>query len=430
MTTPIGPLWPLWAAALALLLTVLAALIWPLLAEPQEPPAPDADARARLLALYRAQREELEREFDRQTVAPGDRQQALDELDRGLLEDTDRLAAAPPTPLDRPRHRRVAAALLSALLPLAALALYLEVGDPKAVALLAAGTAGGDHAAAGADVDTMVARLEARLRSAPDDIEGWLVLARSREAQENYAAASEAYRTAVDLARRQSLPAEFQARLLADLADALASSRNGALDGPVQAALDEALKLDAHQAKALALAGAAAVRRADIDAARTHWQRLLALLEPGSDIALRVQSDIARLDKGAPAQAAAPAAPPKPAARSAAGIAGTVRLAPALAARVQPGDTLFIVARAAQTGRVPVAVLRLPADRLPAAFALDDSHAMSPELPLSRFDELTVEARISRSGSAQRQAGQPISAPQAVRRGSTGVAIMIDAVER
>ncbi|MNS21484.1 hypothetical protein D3C72_532480 [compost metagenome] len=112
-----------------------------------------------------------------------------------------------------------------------------------------------------------------------------------------------------------------------------------------------------------------------------------------------------------------------------AGLAGSVRLDPALQDRVEPGDTVFIVARAAETGRMPVAVLRLTAAQLPAQFKLDDKNAMTPEMPLSRFDELTIEARISRSGTAQRQPGQPVSLVQTVRRGSTGLTLLIGAIE-
>ena len=142
------------------------------------------------------------------------------------------------------------------------------------------------------------------------------------------------------------------------------------------------------------------------------------LLEPDSDMALRVQNDLAKLEGNKP--------PPAPAV---AGLAGTVRIDPALQDRVQPGDTVFIVARAPSSGRMPVAVLKLTAAQLPAWFTLDDSNAMSADMPLSRFEELFIEARISRSGIAQRQPGQPISPPQTVRRGSSGLVLLIGAIE-
>jgi cytochrome c-type biogenesis protein CcmH len=286
-----NPIWTLWATALALLLIALAGLLWPLLRETTAAPEGRTDIEARLRQLYRAQRDEL----DRQALPPADHRQAVDELQRRLLDDIDRAtAAAPAAAPDGPWRKRMPAAVLSVLLPLAALGLYLQVGDPRAAASLALEQPD-THAGKGIDADAMVARLAARLQQAPDDLEGWMVLARSREVQEDFAAAAQAYQHAAELAARQQAPAELQARLLADLADALASAHGGALDGPVQAALDAALALHPDQPKALALAGTAAARRGDRDAARRHWGQLLPQLEPDSDIALRLRNDMAGL---------------------------------------------------------------------------------------------------------------------------------------
>lgn len=411
-------LWPLWATALALLLLTLGTLLWPLLRESAEPGSPDA-AREQLRRLYRLQREELEREHLAQTISTADYTQAIEELERRLLVDMDGITQ-PPSPAPALAWRRqIPAAVLSLVLPLAAVALYLQVGDPRAAATLALGTPD-SHANTGVDVEAMVGRLEERLKQRPDELEGWIVLARSREVMESFDAAAVAYQRAIVLAQQQGIPTVFQARLHADLADALASARGGVLDKPVQEVLKTALKLDPDQPKALALAGAAAVRSGDRVAARRHWQHLLSLLEPDSDMALRVQNDLARLDGGT-----------LPAAKESqvAGLAGTVRLDPALRDRVQPGDTVFIVARSPASGRMPVAVLKLKASQLPARFTLDDSNAMSQDMPLSRFDELSIEARISRSGTAQRQPGQPVSLPQAVRKGNSGVTLVIGAIE-
>lgn len=468
---------PLWAIAVALLLLALAGLLWPLLREPapsagaDHPATPDAAARERLRSLYRLQREELEREHERQSLGAEDRAQALEELDRRLLDDLDRLpqpVAATATAAgvagrelpradraDRPWLRRIPAAVLSLLLPVAALSLYLHVGDPLAAATLASAPPD-THTAGGDDAEAMVARLEERLRQQPDNLEGWLVLARSREVMEQFDAATRAYQQAVELAAQQQTPPTFQARLHADLADALASAHGGALDGPVPSVLNAALTLDPDQPKALALAGTAAVRTGDLDGARRHWRRLLALLEPGSDMALRVQSDLDTLDGAAPAgpatkapataAAPAPASAPQPQpqppagtapaamqrpapAIRAAGLSGTVRLDPALRERVQPGDVVFIVVRTPSMGRMPVGLLRLTAAQLPAEFVVDDRHAMSPDLLLSKFDELSIEVRISRGGSTQRQAGEPISRPQSVKAGAHGLVLVVDALE-
>lgn len=418
-------IWPLWASAVALLLLAMAALIWPLMRESRQAIGEEGEAAdVQLRRVYQAQRQELQGEFERRMLGPADREQALQELQRRLLDDTDALAAARAAPAlaERAWARRSLAGLMAVLLPVAALALYLKVGDPQAAATVAAAEPP-NHASSGVDVQAMVSGLAARLAQSPDNLEGWIVLARSYEVQEDFDKASQAYRQAIAAAARGNFPVGLQAKLHADLADALASAQGGEMEGPVRQALDDALRLDALQPKALALAGAAAVRRGDIGEARRHWQQLLAQLEPGTDMALRVQSDLQRLE-GMAGQAGKGRA--TPAAPALSGLRGTVRLSPALAERVQPGDTLFIVARAAQTGRTPVAALKLELGQLPVAFQLDDRHAMSPKLRLSGFEEVSVQAWISRSGAPQQASGQPASAPLATASTAQGLELVID----
>lgn len=421
-------IWPLWASAVALLLLAMATLIWPLMRESRQAIGEEGEAAdVQLRRVYQAQRQELQGEFERRMLGPADREQALQELQRRLLDDTDALAAARAAPAlaERAWARRSLAGLMAVLLPVAALALYLKVGDPQAAATVAAAQPP-NHASSGVDVQAMVSGLAARLAQSPDNLEGWIVLARSHEVQEDFDKASHAYRQAIAAAARGNFPVGLQAKLHADLADALASAQGGEMEGPVRQALDDALRLDALQPKALALAGAAAVRRGDIGEARRHWQQLLAQLEPGTDMALRVQSDLQRLEgmAGQTGQTGKGAA--TPAAPAPSGLRGTVRLSPALAERVLPGDTLFIVARAAQTGRTPVAALKLELGQLPVAFQLDDRHAMSPQLRLSGFGEVSVQAWISRSGAPQQASGQPASAPLATASTAQGLELVID----
>lgn len=397
-------LWPLWAGALALLLLALAGLLWPLLREPREAMADDAQ---RLRALYRRKRDELAQE----PLDPAERQQALDELALGLLHELDGARPAPAL-RDGPWQTRLPAALLTAALPVAALALYLHAGDPRAVAELALATPA-THEGAGDQVETAVARLTERLRDQPDDLQGWLVLARSQETMERFDEAAASYRGAIAAATRQQAPADILARLHADLADTLASARQGDLGGPAQDAIAAALALDANQPKALALAGAAALGRQDVDAARGHWQRLLGLLEPGSDLALRVESDLQRLAAGAAPAAAATAA-----------LGARISIDAPPGSRVPPQATVFVVVRPAGE-RMPAAVLRLRASELPADVVIDDRHAMSPDRLPSRFAAVTVQARLSTSGQALAQQDDWVSAAVPAQRGQQGLALRI-----
>lgn len=397
-------LWPLAVVAIALLLVALAGLLWPLLREPREAPA---DARQRLCELYRRKQAELAQE----PLAADDRQQASDELQLALLRDLEALPQAAPH--DRARHKYLPAALLSLALPSAAVALYLHTGDPRAVAELAL-AAPRMHAGGGDNVETAVARLAARLGAEPDDLEGWVVLARSQDAMERFGDAAKSYRQALTVAERQQLPGPLRARLHADLADVLASARQGALDGPVRDAISAALALDADQPKALALAGAAALRDQDVSAARVHWQRLLGLLQPGSAMALRVEADLQRLADSAPVTRTA--------------LRARITVDAGLIDKVPPQATVFVVARP-EGERKPLAVLRLRASDLPADVIVDDRHAMSPDRPLARFAAVTLQARLSSTGQAAPQPGDWASDELRTSPAEPGVVLVLRRTE-
>jgi cytochrome c-type biogenesis protein CcmH len=248
------------------------------------------------------------------------------------------------------------------------------------------------------------------------------MLARSLAALQRYSDADRAYARAIALA-------PGNAQLLADRADLLVLLQDRRSAGEPTRLIEEALKIDPDNLKALALAGSAAFERQDFDAALKHWSRARARATPGSDFANGLDRSIeaARSSAGAGAPPVKTAARQTPAA--AAGVSGTVSIAPALLARVQPGDTLFIFARAAQGPRMPLAILRLPAGNWPASFQLDDSLAMSPELKLSGFDQVVVQARVSRSGQALPQTGDLIGQTTALKPGTRGVELRLDQVQ-
>ena len=88
-----------------------------------------------------------------------------------------------------------------------------------------------------------------------------------------------------------------------------------------------------------------------------------------------------------------------------ASISGTVSLSPALRAQVSPEDTVFIFAKAAVNGRMPLAAERKQVKDLPYTFSLDDSKAMSPAALLSGAGQIIVSARVSKSGNPMAQPG-------------------------
>ena len=103
-------------------------------------------------------------------------------------------------------------------------------------------------------------------------------------------------------------------------------------------------------------------------------------------------------------------------------------LDPALAAQTAPGDSVFVFARAANGSRMPLAVQRARVKDLPLAFRLDDSMAMAPGMNLSSASQLTVGARISKSGTAIAQPGDLAGEATGVAPGANNIAIRIGTV--
>jgi len=194
--------------------------------------------------------------------------------------------------------------------------------------------------------------------------------------------------------------------------------------------VDRALKADPKNPRALALAGALAFDKGDYADAVRHWETLAQIEPADTPAGQQVREHLAEAHKRAglapSTVAAAPRASSGPQASPHTQVSGTVRLAPALQARVGPEDPVFVFARAAEGQRVPLAVLRRQVQDLPLSFTLDDSLAMSPAATLSGASRVVVGARISRGGSPTARPGdlQGFSAPIAV--GESGIAIEIN----
>ncbi len=396
---------------------VVAAVAWVLMPLLRHRAGSDLDREASNAAILRDQLRELDADLAHGAVSAEHHAQARRELERRVLEE---VPAEPRRAARAEQGTPWVAALFAAVLPIAAVLLYLAVGNPAALDPRAAAPAGGPaHDFTPEQVEKMVSDLAARLANEPDNLEGWVVLARSYHVLKRFAAAAEAYERAVKLA-----PDEPD--LIADYADALASAEGGNLAGKPIALVKRALEIDPTHWKALALAGTEAFNRRDFAAAVAYWEKLRAHAPAGSQLAQSIDASIAEARSLGGSAPAAPAVVAVPAA-SGGRVTGTVALGAALRERASPTDTVFVFARAAEGPRAPLAILRRQVKDLPFEFALDDSMAMAPDLRLSKFPEVVVGARVSRSGSATPQSGDLEGFSQPVKVGATGVAVVIDA---
>ena len=113
------------------------------------------------------------------------------------------------------------------------------------------------------------------------------------------------------------------------------------------------------------------------------------------------------------------------AAVAASSISGRVTLVKELQGLVAATDTVFVYATPVTGSRMPIAILRTTADKLPLDFTLDDSMAMSPNAKLSGTDEVTVRVRISKSDQAAAQPGDYGVSLTPVKPGTKGLNLMV-----
>ena len=403
-----------WISAALPVLVALVFVAWPLLRQPR------AGAVATQTALLREQLDALKSAFAADLIDEATfktRQQALSAAALALVEAP---ASAKPS---ISRAAKLTLSVLVLVIPIATLQLYQKIGTPNAIGFSGPG-AGTVQTSAGPAMDANSApdlnkaadTLAAKLKDTPDDGAGWALLARTYRATERFVEANDAYTRA-----RALLPEEPD--LLAESAEAMGlSSTPRSLSGEPEKLIARALELDPNNQNALFLKGLARAQADDPAGAQATWEQLLGLMEVGSpaQIAVVEQLNIVRERLGkAPmeTQAATPAAPmagpvaaPMAAGNKApdlntAGIDVSVSVAPELADLVQPGDTLFVFARAEAGPPAPLAIQRRTASELPLTLRLDESMGMIAGMSMAQFPRVIIGARISRSGNAMPQPG-------------------------
>jgi len=157
------------------------------------------------LAIYRDQLTELKHDMERGLLTGEEAGAAEIEIKRRMLSAANRAEGSEseaPKP-GWPRER-IAMAVIAGLIPLGAAALYLAVGSPGEpdhpfAARGPAATAAAGHS--DQDMAAAVGRLAERLARHPDDLGGWVLLARSYMAAGTYDKAVDAYRHAFALDR-------------------------------------------------------------------------------------------------------------------------------------------------------------------------------------------------------------------------------------
>jgi len=385
-------------------------------------------------AVYKDQIHDLEKEYVLGNLSSEELQIAKDELARRLLDDvgdTTQITKSTPQAWRAPWIWVMGFVFL---VPVAASVMYAVMGQPLALnpaALQAEAEQGSDISPE--KMTEMATALMRRLQDEPNQIDGWIMLARVQRAREHFDESDEAFRKALALSKDDNLAIEH--------AEVLAQKNQGNFAGQPWAIIQRVLTADPQHLNALLLAGSASYSELNYRSALRFWERAREVVEPASPDAPELDRAIAQTREkmglpSAPTRSNAMAnAPTSQSATSSVGasnnqassarISGRVSVIKELADKVAPTDTVFVFATPVSGSRMPLAIVRTTADKLPFDFVLDDSTSMNPAAKLSSMAEVTVKVRISKSGQAMAQPGDLGVSLTPVKLGSSGLNLMV-----
>ena len=278
---------PFAIASTLIVVVVCALLFFPLWVGSRRTAGSDADRKKANLEILRDQLADLERERREGTLAEADFTAAREELQRRLLEEVDAADGNAASAAEAGPSRKTAIALVL-ILPIAAMLLYALLGKPEALDPSRTQPVAAQPKMTPEQIDEMVARLAQRMESNPEDMQGWLMLARSYKSLGRYEDAVKAFAKAEKVINDQP-------DLLASYAETIAMASGEGLAGKPRQLVERALKIDGKHAHSLFLAGAAAMQAKEAKKAIAYWEALLPQVEPGSELDQMLRSGIEQM---------------------------------------------------------------------------------------------------------------------------------------
>ena len=262
-----------WAIVTLMSAVVAAALVIPLLGKARSA----RDRREYDLAVYRDQLGEVDRDVARGVLADDQARATRTEIERRILaaaEDESPSGGDVPRPAAglAPAQSTWALALtVAVLIPTGGFALYLYLGAPELPDAPFAGRSEALEQAAQSrsEMGGLLADLAERLRQAPDDLDGWALLARSYRSMDRPRESADAFARAVELSERAP-------SYLSAYGEMLVAAARGQVTPEGRQAFEEALAKEPGDSRARYYIGVAKEQAGDKAGALSDWQALVA----------------------------------------------------------------------------------------------------------------------------------------------------------
>lgn len=285
----------LWVAFSALTAGVVGALLWGYRRVPATAGgAADAD-----VAVYADQLEQIDADRARGLLTEAEAVAARAEVGRRLLARASDVDTAPDQgSVGHSRERLVSAVVIA--IPLLALSLYAGLGSPGLPDVPHEGRT--REEAARNQVEAMVARVEQRLRTAPDDGNGWDVIAPIYLRMERFGPAAEAF------ANANRLLGETPQRL-AGFAQAEILANNGIVSANAKAAAERLLALEPGRVDGRMWLALAKEQDGQFNEALADYRGLASATEISPALKSAIEMRMAAVEKLAKGETVAPPGP-------------------------------------------------------------------------------------------------------------------------
>lgn len=324
----------------------------------------------------------------------------------------------------------LALALVFAL-PAGGLWFYKTVGTPAGIDVVGTPQIAGQadpHSMGGGEMEAMIAGLRERLAANPDDLDGWMLLARSLLSTQQHEAAAEALENALRLAPENPI-------VMIELAESwIFLTPDGRIPDRSMDLLERALEVQPDAQKGLWLLGMGHAQRGDDAFAVSYWQSLMEQLEPGSNVAATVQRQIDEaqsrlgMTPDTPPAAVAATDTAETPATDGDGWTGTrlvITAADGARDALEQGAVLYVVVRSAGPAMgPPLGVRRITNPAFPLEITVTDNDSMMKERLISSESDVQFQVRVSLTGSPVAQAGDWQSASQTVALAEAGLVVL------
>jgi cytochrome c-type biogenesis protein CcmH len=401
-----------WVLLLLMLLVAVVILIYPLLRTKSTSAIAYKDSN---LGLYDDKLAELEADLGDGRIDHEQYQLARQEIDRELLLDipTESRETASIHYASEVKRQPGLALMISVFLPMVALLVYMKLGMHASTDMQQAHTqtpvAQAQQSGQAGSLEDMTRSLAERLQQKGGSQEEWAMLGRAYKHLGQYMMSVKAFEQANKMAPN--------AQLMIEQTESMALGNNQRFTPEARALVMRALELEPDNLNVLWFAGVAEFQAGNYRSSIEHLSRLSDEAKKDAEVerSLRLYIDKARSqliaageDIPTTDEIMGVTAVSGDVAASGANVQVKVDISSEVRSRFNPGDTVFVYAKAAAGPKMPLAAQRLTLAQLPATVTLDDSMAMMEGMNMSAFGSVVISARVTTTGSAIAKAGDYI----------------------